>query len=165
MSRAVWGALMDFDQILPNLYVGSYPEDTSDIDRLHAAGITAVLSLQSEEDCDYLGLETADLAGRYASLGLETRRVSIRDFDDGDLRDKLPVAVETLAELLEDGHAGFVHCTAGVNRSPSVVICYLHWMLGWDLQRAAEHVTSCRRCDPMMTVIRQATDDWEKERS
>ena len=67
-----------------------------------------------------------------------------------------------LAELLEGRHTVFVHCTAGVNRSPSLIICYLHWVQGWDLDEAAKHVRKCRSCSPVMEVIQLATRDRQR---
>jgi hypothetical protein len=41
--------MMDPSQILPNLFVGSYPRSPEDIDRLKQDfGITAVLNVQTE---------------------------------------------------------------------------------------------------------------------
>ena len=48
---------MDFDQILPNLYVGSYPGTADDVHQLRATGITAVLNVQSDDDCEHLGID------------------------------------------------------------------------------------------------------------
>jgi protein-tyrosine phosphatase len=90
--------------------------------------------------------------------------VRIQDFDDDDLRDKLPAAVEGLSELLENGHTVLVHCSAGINRSPSVAICYLHWIEGRDIYDVERHVRRCRSCDPVMEVIRLATQDRKRAR-
>ena len=67
-----------------------------------------------------------------------------------------------LDELLREGHAVYVHCNMGINRSPSIVIAYLHWGLGWDLKKAAEHVMACRSCDPYLDVIALAGEDRAK---
>ena len=65
-----------------------------------------------------------------------------------------------LGELLDEGRTSYVHCNVGVNRSPSTVISYLHWSLGWILDDAEQHVRKCRPiCDPVMEVVRQATRD------
>jgi protein-tyrosine phosphatase len=154
---------MDVDPILPNLRVGSHPDTTDDIDRLKAAGMTAVLNVQSDDDCEYLGIDWSRLHAHYFAVGLEVRRVRIQDFDDADLRDKLPQAVEELNDLIGKGHTVFVHCSAGINRSPSVIICYLHWVEGWSLDEALSHVRNCRACDPVREVIRLATADRRRE--
>jgi protein-tyrosine phosphatase len=150
---------VDYDQILPNLYVGSHPRWPEDIDTLKAAGITAVLNVQSDDDCHYLNIDWSSLQTHYFAVGLEARRFRIQDFDDADLRGKLPGAVDELSDLLGKGHTVFVHCSAGINRSPSVVICYLHWCEARDLDDAERHVRRCRSCNPVMDVIRLATRD------
>ena len=155
---------MDFDQILPNLYVGSHPHTSDDIDELKAAGVDAVLNVQSDDDCEHLGIDWSRLCAHYFALGLTTRRVQIQDFDDDDLRNRLPEAVRVLDELLKEGHTVFVHCSAGVNRSPSVVICYLHWVQGLELDEAENQVRRCRSCSPVIEVIRLATRDRLRDR-
>ena len=125
-------------------------------------GVTAVLSLQTEEDFQSHGVNWAALRARYFAVGVEVRRVPIRDFDDQDLLEKLPQAVQVLGELLAGDHRVFVHCNAGVNRSPSVVICYLHWSQGWSLDRAEQYVMEHHPCAPVMDVIRRAT--WDRQR-
>jgi protein-tyrosine phosphatase len=139
-----------------------YPED---IDRLQQEfGIAAVLSAQTEDDFAYWGIGWRRLESHYRRTGVEYRRVPVRDFDPEDLRRKLPRCVEVLDELLRQGHTVFVHCTGGVNRSPSIAIAYLHWVQGWSLERAADHVRKCRSCEPYLEAIRLASQDRDNAR-
>ncbi len=55
------------------------------------------------------------------------------------------------------GHTVYVHCSAGMNRSPSTVVAYLHWTQGMTLDEALDVVMQRRFCDPYMDAIRQAT--------
>jgi protein-tyrosine phosphatase len=152
---------MDLSQVLPNLFVGSYPRTTGDIDRLKREfGIMAVLSLQSDDDLAELDLDSDNMAAHYAESGIEMRRVPVQDFDRNDLRKQLPRCVVALNKLLQQGSIVFVHCNMGVNRSPSVVIAYLCWIQGWDLEKAVDHVARCRPCNPYVDVIRLASQDW-----
>jgi protein-tyrosine phosphatase len=151
---------MNADQVLPQVVVGSYPESTSDIDRLQADfGVTAVLNLHTDEDIDELSVPRPVLEAHYRRTGIELRRVPVRDFDRDDLRRNLPECVRVLDQLIEEGHTVYVHCTAGMGRSPSVVVAYLHWVEGWDLDEALRHVDSCRPCSPDTQAIRLAGDD------
>ena len=102
------------------------------------------------------------MQARYSSLGITVRRVPIIDFDDDSLRDQLPEAARVLTELLKQEHTVFVHCNAGVNSSPSVIICYLHWLEGWSLDEAVQHVRCCHPCSPVTEAIRMAT--WDQRR-
>jgi protein-tyrosine phosphatase len=151
---------MDASEILPCLFVGSCPRNTADIDALNRdAGITAVLNVQTDEDFSYWGIVWGTLEAHYRVSGIEIRRVPVRDFDPDDLRLKLPHCVEALGQLLGGGHVAYVHCSAGINRAPSTVIAYLHWVEKWDLDRAVEHVTRSRSCDPYVAAIRLASED------
>ena len=47
---------MDVSQILPNLFVGSFPKSPEDIDRLRREGVTAVLNVQTDDDMAYWGV-------------------------------------------------------------------------------------------------------------
>jgi len=155
---------MDVNQILPNLFVGSYPESPEDIDRLCRDGITAVLNAQTDEDMVYCGVNWSRLESYYREVGVEVRRVPIMDYEHDDLQRKLPRCVEVLDELLEAGHTAYVHCNMGINRSPSIVIAYLHWILGWDLDKAADHVMECRSCDPYLDAIELAGEDRKRKK-
>jgi hypothetical protein len=151
---------MDVDQILPKLFVGSCPANEEDIDRLkEESGITAVLNLQTDDDFHGWNINWPNLESHYQRSGIEVCRVPVRDFSPESLRTLLPDCVEALGDLLRDGHSVYVHCNAGVNRSPSTVIAYLHWVEKWDLEKAMDHVMECRLCDPYMDVIRLATED------
>lgn len=150
---------MNCDQILTNLYVGECPATSDEAGMLKESGISAVLNLQSDVDLINHAIDWPALQACYASLGITVRRVRIIDFDDDDLRDKLPEAVRVLTELLKQNHTTYVHCNAGVNRSPSAIISYLHWMEDWDLDRAVQHVRRRHPCSPVTEVIRRATRD------
>jgi len=153
---------MDLDQILPQIFLGACPRTTEHIDQLkHDYGITAVLNVQTEEDFAYWGINWDDLAAHYRDSGMVACRTPVRDFDADALRRNLPHCVKALDDLLRDGHTVYVHCTAGINRSPSTVIAYLLWVEQWDWDRAVDQVTSRRNCDPYLDVIRLATEDRE----
>ncbi len=149
--------MIDVTRILPNLLVGSCPQGFEDVDRLKRDyAVTAVLNLQTEDDFAYWGIAWEQLEEYYQEQGIEVRRVPVRDFDAQDLRRRLPETAQAVHELMEAGHTVLVHCSAGVNRSPSTVIAYLHWYREMDLNEAVEAVTSRRLCDPDVGTIRLA---------
>lgn len=153
---------MNLDQVFPQVFCGSYPENTADIDRLRQDfGITAVLNLHSDEDIGELNLPWAAMQDHYRRSGIELRRVRVRDFDREDLQRHLPECVRVLRELIDDGHTVYVHCTAGIGRSPTVVIAYLHWVERQGLHEARDHVSSYRHCSPDLQAIRLATGDFK----
>lgn len=149
---------IDFDRVLPQVLVGTYPENAADVESLgRDHQVTAVLNLQSEEDFARLGCDWPCLEEAYRRLNIEVRRVPVRDFDTADLTLHLTECVQALADLLERGHAVYVHCSAGLGRSPSVVIAYLHWIEGLDLFEAIERISQCHPCVPNEEAIRRAT--------
>ena len=149
---------MDYHQILPKLFIGSYPESEKAIERLkREAGVTAVLNLQTDDDMRYFKLDWDLLLHHYKSCGIVLRRVPVRDFDAVDLQRKLPACVSTFNDLHESGHTVYLHCSAGAGRSPTVAIAYLFWRCGWGLDQAVAYVIECRPCSPNVDAIRLAS--------
>jgi protein-tyrosine phosphatase len=145
---------MDCDQIIENLFVGSCLLDSKDFEDLRPLAITAILSLQTDEDMGQRDIGWEEKAALNAKLAF--RNVPVRDFDAADLQRKLPECVAVLDYMLKSGHTVYLHCTAGTGRSPSVAVAYLHWCLAWPLERALTHVRDCRTCSPNVEVIRCA---------
>jgi len=153
---------MDISEILPNVFVGPCPRNHRDIDQLKRDHkISAVLNVQTDDDYAYWGIDWHTLETHYRKLKIEVRRIPVRDFDPDDLRKNLPQCVEALDALLQKGHKVYVHCSMGVNRSPSIVIAYLIWKKGMSLAEAFNHVTNIRSCDPYIEAIRLAGEDRE----
>jgi len=153
---------MRVTRILDNLYVGPCPTSQTDVQELKDLGITAVLNLQTDEDISWRGIDRESLTVAYRACRIIEVRQPIRDFDYDDLRLQLPNAVGELRKLHKHGHRVYVHCTAGMNRSPTVVIAYLYWGLGWDFQEAVRHVCRNHSCDPFLEAITdQAAPVWE----
>ena len=145
---------MDFDRILPNLFIGSCPEYTEDITRLKRDfGVTAILSVQTNDDFDNCGICWERMLACYQRLGVEVRRVPVRDDDFDNVRRMLPECVGVLDELLRGDHTGYVHCNAGLNRSPTIVIAYLCWIGGSTVEQAIDYIVQRHPCDPYVDAI------------
>jgi protein-tyrosine phosphatase len=145
---------MNLSQILPQLFVGSCPTSTDDVSRLkidHA--ITAILNLQTDQDCDSYDLDSDRIEACCRESAIEVWRIPVGDSDGVDLRENLSQCVEALDELLRCGHTVYVHCTLGTGRSPTVVIAYLVWRQGWTLNDAIEHVVKCHPCSPHVGML------------
>jgi predicted protein tyrosine phosphatase len=125
----VWVWTLNWGEIRDGLVVGSCPITPTDIDRIHnCTGATALLSLQTDAcraalDIDY---EAHKRHGERRRLTLVN--TPLRDFDPPHQRRHLPGAVRALFRLLDDGHQVYVHCTAGINRSPLTVLAYLSFV-------------------------------------
>jgi atypical dual specificity phosphatase len=140
--------------IQPNLWVGPTPRTDGDFNHLQSLKITAVLSLQNEDDRDYGGVGSERAAA--ARAGLVFENVPVKDFNNTELQLRLPDCVRALEGLLHQGHSVYVHCHAGITRSPTVIAAYLHWCCGWKLDVSLAHVKQCRPCFPIEDVIRHA---------
>ena len=147
---------MNCHRVLPNLFVGPDPREGADFEALRSLKITAVLSLQTKDDLRDRGPGWEQKAA--GAAGLDFLNVPVTDFDSADLQRKLPECVRALDGMLKAGHSVYVHCTAGVSRSPTVVVAYLHWCQAWPLARALAHVKKIRECCPNSEAIRHA--DW-----
>ena len=152
--------LMHISPILKNkLLIGSCPMTAGDIGQLKAEGITAVLNLQTDEDLRVREIDWPSMEDAYRETGIEIRRFPIADFSPQDMRRKLRACVGVLAGLIRAGRVVYVHCNAGINRSPTVAVAYLHWIEKWELMAAYAHVMSCRPCDPYVQEIRMAEEE------
>jgi protein-tyrosine phosphatase len=139
-------------RIQPNLWVGPTLRTGEDYDQLISLKITAILRVQDESDRGYSGVDTERTMATRAGFVFES--APVKDFNNAELQRCLPECVDTLARLLGQGHAVYIHCHSGVSRSPTVVAAYLHWCLGWELDRALLHLRQCRPCFPIEAVIR-----------
>jgi protein-tyrosine phosphatase len=136
------------------LAVGSHPhapEHMMALARQH--GVTSVLCLQSDDDLASRGLQWSVLWQFYMRLGLDVIRVPITDFDKKDLLAHLDAAVAALHDALVDGGKVYVHCSAGLNRSPTVIIGYLVKHRGMALEEAVAWISEKHRCVPYPDVL------------
>jgi protein-tyrosine phosphatase len=152
------GSCMDITRVTPNLLVGPAPYDAEEYEELKAKEVTAILSLQTRGD---LGDRTpADVRNAAESMDLIFRNVPVTDFDALDLKRQLPACVMALDELVAAGYRVYVHCTAGVTRSPTVIAAYLQWKLNWPLEKALNHLENIRNCCPQGDTIRRTRPIW-----
>ena len=150
---------MDYAQILPCLFVGSYPGGVEDVEELRReCDITAILNLQTDEDMRSRDIPWEALEAHYRACGILLSRVPVRD-EVAALREKLPECVHALDQLLQTGYTVYLHCTAGAGRSPTVAVAYLHRCWGWPLDRALAYVKERQSSTPSVEAIQQAP--WE----
>ena len=137
-----------------HLAVGSHPhapEHITSLARDH--GVTSVVCLQTDDDLSSRGLHWSILWQLYLATGLDVTRVPIVDFDKGDLLVCLDAAVEAIhGGMASDGKV-YVHCTAGLNRSPTAVIAYLMKHRGLSLDDAQDWVKERHECVPYPDVL------------
>lgn len=156
--------MISYTQILKALYLGSYPENLEDIERLKSrCGITAVLNLQTDDDLRVRGQDWSVLEAYYADRDIRAQRIPMRDFDYDDQSRVLPEAVKALARLLASGDTVYLHCNAGLGRSPVVAMAYLYWCRNLNLEEAIKHIQERRSCSPMTELLEVARQKLLRE--
>ena len=122
----MWTWTLDWGEIRHDLVIGSCPLRPAHVDRIHdGTGVTALLSLQTDDCRAALGIDYISLERHASGRGLLLVNAPIRDFDPADQRQRLPSAVRSLGQLLSGGNRIYLHCTAGINRAPLVALAYL----------------------------------------
>ena len=128
---------LNWNVVRHDLVVGSCPREPSDLDALRLEiRVSAMLSVQHDECLAQQGIDYPGLVRHGRRLGLTMERCPLRDFDPADQQRGLPAAVRGLHGLLRQGHRVYVHCTAGINRAPLVVLTYLTLVEGIGLEEA-----------------------------
>ena len=146
--------ILDCNEIIPNrLWVGSYvrPEDARYLKQLE---ITSILSLQSDWDLAFYNINLKKLTHAFAQVDIELRRIPTPDFDKQALSANLPQAVEELERVLAPRWArAYVHCSAGINRGPTLAAAYLIKTKGMPAQEAYDYLVARRDCNPYLEVL------------
>jgi protein-tyrosine phosphatase len=145
-----------WNQIVPGLLVGEYP-NLVDLPWLRDDhGVTAIVSLQDDADLASKRLRLREIEAECATLGLDFHRHPIMDGDTEALAYALPRVVTTLERLLADGGCVYLHCNAGYNRAPTAAIAFLHVRRGLSIPAATTLVKEKRSCVPYLSAIELA---------
>ncbi len=155
--------IFDWNEIIQDrLWVGSFvrPEDVRLLEQLK---ISTVLSLQSDQDLASYNIPTERLLRAYTSAKIQYRRVAIPDFDTQALSSMLARAVEELETALKpSGARVYAHCTAGINRSPTLAAAYLIKNKHLSARDAYEYVLDQRQCSPYLDVLQEYAESLVK---
>ena len=143
---------MRYSVILNNLFVGSCPINESDVKQLYDNNVTAILNLQTDEDFIFWEVNWEELEEAYKKFNLQLYRYPIRDFDVEDLKRKLNIGVELLGEMLKDNTVN-LHCSAGINRSPTVAIKYLIKKRNLRIEEAVDYFRDRHYCEPYIEAL------------
>lgn len=148
--------ILDCDEIMPGrLWVGGYVR-AEDAGHLKQMGFTVLFSLQSDRDLADYNISEEKLLKACALAEIAFYRRPTADFDTRALMDNLPKAVEDLEKALGPQEAkAYVHCTAGINRAPTLAAAYLIRTRGWTAREAFDFVAARRQCNPYLTVLEE----------
>lgn len=153
---SAWTWTLNWGEIRSDLVVGSCPMTARDLDTIRAGtATTALLSLQTDECRAAFRIDYRAQVRHARKRGVKLVNVPMRDFDPPDQRRHLPDAVRALHRLLADGDRVYVHCTAGINRSPLAVLAYLSFVEG---SPAEESLRFIRRGRPEAEPYQEAFD-------
>jgi protein-tyrosine phosphatase len=148
--------MLDCSEMLENrLWVGSYvrPQEVKFLKQME---ITIILSLQSDQDLSYYDISVNKLLEACAQAGIELRRIPIEDFDRQALSANLPAAVDDLEDALaQPGARIYMHCTAGINRGPTLAAAYLIKNRGFSAKEAYDYVLNRRPCSPYLATLEE----------
>ncbi|HUY19246.1 MAG TPA: dual specificity protein phosphatase family protein [Candidatus Binataceae bacterium] len=135
------------------LLIGEYPrrEDIAWLKSHHR--VTAVHSLQDNDDLKLHGLSLAVLEEAYRQSHLSFVRTPIPDAGADAMALHLKAALEALRGLTEARERVFLHCNAGMNRAPTLAIALMRAAGGMSLAEALAHVKQRHFCGPYMTIL------------
>lgn len=87
-ERMKWGDLdpyqyhpqrgLYWNEIVPGVICGTQPRSRDDVTALHAAGVTHILSLQTDSDLEYWNVNLGELRHRCNELGVKHIRRMVR---------------------------------------------------------------------------------------
>jgi protein-tyrosine phosphatase len=140
-------------EIVPELLIGEYPrrDDIPWLKKTYA--VTAVHSLQDDEDMRLNGLDPGALHEECEAHGIQFVRTPIQDGSSEAMRGRLGAALGDLHALVAAGKRVYLHCNGGLNRAPTLAIAYLHVHRGMSLEEALAYVKERRACGPFMTIL------------
>jgi predicted protein tyrosine phosphatase len=142
----MWTWTLNWGEVREDLVIGSCPTTVADIDRIQeSTRATAILSVQTDECRSRFNIVHEQHQRYCERAGLMMVNAPMRDFDPPNQRLQLPRAVAALTRLLAEGHRVYVHCTAGINRSPLTVLGYLSFV---ETLSAEEALALIRRGRP-----------------
>jgi protein-tyrosine phosphatase len=136
-----------------HLLIGEYPrrKDIAWLKNHHR--VTAVHSLQDNEDLRLHGLSLHALEQGYRRNHLRFVRTPIPDGGADAMALQLKTALAALRDLIEARERVFLHCNAGMNRAPTLAIAFMRAFGGMSLDEALAHVKQRHFCGPYMTIL------------
>lgn len=143
-------------KIEDGLWVGEVPRSEEDYVYLRALGVDTIVSLQTDEEVERYGLLPQAKFSLQARHRIVEHRYPIEDFPSPDLRVRCAGAVRLVAKLRAKGHKVYLHCTAGLNRSPTVAAAYLAWTRGLKAGEACDLVIEARMSSPDEEAVEMA---------
>ncbi len=139
--------MINFNPILPELFIGSCPRKSLDISYLKdELKIGAVMNVQTDEDFKQSGVNWKGLEKAYVKNKLPFIRHPIPDFDEDALHKHLVEAAKRLDDLLTENDHVYLHCTDGMDRSPTIAVT---WLCLYQNQEIDKAITDIKKIRPV----------------
>ena len=156
--------MINFSRIEADIFIGSAPLNSVDVARLKQLKISAVLSLQSDDDLKSHRIDWGKLQSAYLYNNILVQRFPVTDFNETDLGEKLPSAVIGMQMLMTEGHRVYVHCNAGVCRAPGTVLTYLCHYRGMSVEQGLEYIRRQRpQANPYLQSVQVALKELQED--
>lgn len=136
-------------EILPHIFVGN-TTDAQSLERLAENHITHVINCTPDLPCFWENKH-------------EYLRINVLDLPSQNIRQHFDQAIEFIDKTLRSKDNNIlVHCSAGISRSPTLVLAYMMKKHNLTLDEAFEKMRKLRQIvDPNMSFIIQLRE-WEK---
>lgn len=125
-----------FSQVTDKLFLGAYPKTVEDVKILKKKGINAILSIQTEDDFMRHNVSLFQFREVCKQESIEIEVCSIKDMDKQDFLEKAEGALAILKKWNNLNYTMYVHCSAGIYRSPQIMIMHLMTEQNYDLHQA-----------------------------
>jgi predicted protein tyrosine phosphatase len=140
--------------LVDELLVGSAPQTTLHLDILEQEGVKAVLSLCEQQEAP----PPSGLAERFAHC-----RTPLPDYaaERAPTTEELDQVIASLSRLTSLGPV-YVHCVAGVERSPLVALAWLLRRHRLGFTAALDYLQEAHRCSSPAPAQLEALLSWHK---
>jgi atypical dual specificity phosphatase len=147
--------ILDCNEVIPNrLWVGGYvrPEDVRFLRQME---ITSVVNLQSDRVLSVYGIKHQKALKAFSQVDIELRGSPPLTLTSKACQKNLPQAVEELEKSACAARAKvYVHCSAGINRGPTLAAAYLIKQEAMSAQEAYDFLVARRDCNPYLEVLK-----------
>ena len=143
-------------QLTDYLYLGADPKDN--IRSLKKLGITCIINCAVE--IPPLTMISSDIDG------MDYLKIGIEDYDDYDIKRRANLASNLISKHRAMGGKTYVHCVAGVNRSPTICAWYMISELGMTSLESLVYISERRPIiDPLPGFVTQLFNRYKEIKS
>lgn len=136
---------LNYSKVTDNILLGAFLHIPDDFQLLKKQGVSSILSIQTSQDIAMHRLTEDYLQQQSIRNDLEIHTYAIQDMNKRDFVEKCMGAIKLLAKLVEGDRKVYVHCSAGMYRSPQIVVLFLILTHNYSVEEAINLVKSRHR--------------------